>query len=450
MANLTGTLHILNLENTVNAAEAKLNEKESLQKLVLEWSDKDFSQEDEARAERSLRDLQPHSNLKEIALSHFKGSNFPSWMTDGLLQNMVTLTLSHCTKCTTLSVGQLHGLRELYIKAMQELAEWQDVECPSLRMLYVSNCPKLREVPKFIPNLRVLKIKKCDTLKALPMAPSLKFLKLIDNLALEDWQEWTGIVQDDQGNQVGQSRPNLIDLLELKMEKCPNIQALPEKFAPQRLEISGCGLITALPAPQFLQHLALKTCSNGTLVRAIPSTHSLYSLVISNISNLASFPKLPNLPGLKSLYISDCDDLTSLSEEEGSLRSLSSLKLLSIRGCGKLESLPNEGLPTGLECLIISSCRILVRLGANRTLKSLTSLKDLYVEDCPLIQSFPDEGLPSTLQHLHILGCPLLIKNCQEQDPQGTEWSKIMHVPDLQIVVTSDPDFPKKKKWSPF
>ncbi|XWS42771.1 hypothetical protein CRYUN_Cryun16bG0042900 [Craigia yunnanensis] len=78
MANITGTLHISNLENAVNAVDAKLNEMESLQKLVLEWSDKDFNQEDDVRAERGLKDLQPHSNLKELALDHFKGSNFPS------------------------------------------------------------------------------------------------------------------------------------------------------------------------------------------------------------------------------------------------------------------------------------------------------------------------------------------------------------------------------------
>ncbi|XVE62412.1 hypothetical protein DITRI_Ditri06bG0116200 [Diplodiscus trichospermus] len=154
MTDLTGTLHISNLENAVNAADAKLNEKESLQKLVLEWSDKDFNQEDEVRAERDLKDLQPHSNLEELALYHFKGSNFPSWMTDGLLQNLVRLTLSHCTKCATLSVGQLHHLRELYIKSMQELQEWQEVQCHSLARLHISNCPKLRKVPDFMPNFR--------------------------------------------------------------------------------------------------------------------------------------------------------------------------------------------------------------------------------------------------------------------------------------------------------
>ncbi|XVF06736.1 hypothetical protein REPUB_Repub06bG0076200 [Reevesia pubescens] len=453
MAYLTGTLHISNLEIAVNAAEAKLHEKESLQKLVLEWSDKDFNQEDEFRAERGLKDLQPHSNLKELALDHFKGSNFPSWMTDGLLGNLVTLTLNHCSKCRTLSVDQLPCLRELYIKGMQELEEWPEVQGPLLSRLHISNCPKLRKVPNLMPNLRALKIKKCDSLKALPMAPSLMFLILIDNLVLENWREGMCIVKDDQGNQVGQPRPTLIGLLELKMKNCPNIRALPQMFAPQKLEIGGCGLITALPVPQLaqrLQHLALETCSNGTLVRAIPSTNSLYSLVISNISNLTSFPKLPHLPGLKSLYISDCEGLISLSEEGGSLKSLSSLKLLSIRQCPKLESFPDEGLPTALECLEIGSCPILKSLGSK--LKSLHSLKDLYLEDCPLVQSFPEDGLPSSLCHLEIHGCPLLIERCQKEGGGGKEWPKIMHVADQEIdsfKQPSAPDLPKKTKWSP-
>ncbi|XVF30646.1 hypothetical protein REPUB_Repub16aG0076200 [Reevesia pubescens] len=376
-------------------------------------------------------------------------------MTEGLLENLVKLTLSHCTKCTTLSIAQLPCLRELYIKGMQELEKWPEVQCPSLCRLHISNCPKLRKVPDLMPNLRVLKIKKCDSLKALPIAHSLTFLILIDNFVLEDWGEEIVcyVAEDDQGNVVGhQPMPSLNDLLELKMENCPNIRALPQIFAPQKLEIRKCGLITALPAPQFaqrLQHLALETCSNGALVSAIPRTNSLYSLVISNISNLTSFPKLPHLPGLRSLHISDCEGLTSLSEEEGSLKTLSSLKLLSIRGCPKLESFPDEGLPTALECLEIGSCLILKSLGSNQTLKSLLSLNDLYLEDCPLIQSFPEDGLPTSLCHLKIHGCRLLIEQCQEN---GAEWQKIMHVADREIdsiKLPSAPDSSKKKKWPP-
>ncbi|KAI9187363.1 hypothetical protein LWI28_027266 [Acer negundo] len=176
---------------------------------------------------------------------------------------------------------------------------------------------------------------------------------------------------------------------------------------------------------QRLQHLALNECHDGTLVRAIPNTSSLYSLVISNISNLISFTRWPNLPGLKALYISNCKDLVSLSGE-GSLISFSSLELLSIRGCSKLESLPDEGLPAELKCL--------KSLGKKGTLKSLNSLKDLQIEDCASLLSFPEDGLPTSLQHLHIQDCPSLTQQC------GTEWTKISHIPDRET------DFIRKKE----
>ncbi|KAF2303098.1 hypothetical protein GH714_013774 [Hevea brasiliensis] len=66
MAYLRGTLHISMLENAVNSKEAKLSEKESLQKLIFKWSNGDFNSYDEAAKERILEDLLPHSNIKEL------------------------------------------------------------------------------------------------------------------------------------------------------------------------------------------------------------------------------------------------------------------------------------------------------------------------------------------------------------------------------------------------
>ncbi|XVF56731.1 hypothetical protein PTKIN_Ptkin06aG0143800 [Pterospermum kingtungense] len=429
-------LHMLKLENVVNAADSKLQQKESLQKQVLDRSGRDFNEQDEVKAEMELKDLTSQTNLEDLAIHHFIGSNFPAWMTDGLLQNLVTLFLNHCTKCKILSLGQLPFLRDFYIKGMLELEEWPEDQYTSLCTLHIINCPKLRKVPNFMSNLRVLKVKKCNSLKALPVAPSLLFLILINNPVLEDRQEGSCIPLYDQGNLVGQPRPAFVGPLELKLENCPKIQALPRLCAPQKLEISGCELVSAFSVPelaQHLQHLAVDTCSSVTLVRAIPSTNSLHSLVISNISDLISFPKLPHLPGLKALYISDCKCLTSLSEAKGSFRSLSSLQLLSIQGCPNLQSLPDENFPTALECLMIGSCPLLKSLGAKETLKSLVFLKDLYIEDCPSIKCFPEEGLPPSLHHLKIHGCPLLIDECQKEDAGATEWPKIMYVPDLEI-----------------
>ncbi|KAJ9185681.1 hypothetical protein P3X46_005281 [Hevea brasiliensis] len=450
MAHLTGTLHISNLENAVDAAEAKLNEKERLEKIVFEWTSREVSSQDEAAEETVLERLQPHSDLKELAISHYGGARFPPWMTDGQLRKLVSISLYNCTKCKVLSFDQLPSLRSLHIKKMQEL---EILQCSSLLQLRISDCNRLTELTEFLPYLRVLKIKRCASLKALPVTPSLMFLTLVDNLVLEDWQEKVLqlISRNDQGENVSQIHHSFMGLLEMKVIDCPKLEALPRVFAPQKLEISGCELLTALPPTGFsqrLQHLALDRSNNRILLRKIPETSSLYSLVISNMANVVSLPKLPHLPGLKALHIHNCDDLESLSEEEESFRSLTSLRLLSIQGCQKLLTLPNEGLPTLLECLSVSSCRKLQSLGSKETLKSLTSLKDLYIEDCPLLRSFPEDGLPTSLRHLYIEKCPELTEQCKKEG--GPEWSKIMDIHDLEIDFieeSSTPKLPKKKPW---
>ncbi|XP_059431121.1 putative disease resistance protein RGA4 [Corylus avellana] len=425
MVRLSGTLHISKLEKAVNAGAAKLNEKKSLDKLVFEWSNRVVHTQDQATENSVLERLEPHSNLKKLQILRYGGNEFPAWMREGGLQNLVSLTLNGCLKCKTLDLGdQLPNLRELYIKGMQELEKWTEVECYSLRLLKLSNCPELRELPDIFPILDYLKIKRCNSLRALPVVPYLQILILIDNLILEDWHE-VNIVMPETATR----RPSLIEVSELKVISYPKLQALPQNFNPKKLEIHGCELLTTLPPPhhaQRLEHLALDASRDGELVRAMLDPSSLHSLVISNIFSL---PKWPGLPGLKALYIRDCKHLVFLSDtEEGSLQTLTSLKLLSIRNCEKLETL-NEELPTSLECLIIASCPLLKSFSLN----NLPSLTDLYIEDCPLLQSLPKDGLPNSLQHLLIQTCPLLSQRCQKEGEGGRDWPKIEHIPDLEI-----------------
>jgi hypothetical protein len=439
MAHLSGTLHISKLEEAASAGAAKLNEKKSLHKLVFEWStDVVVNTQDEATENSVLKDLQPHSNLKELQIIRYRGNEFPAWMKEGRLRHLVSLTLNGCLKCKTLDLGdQLPNLRELCIKGMQELEKWTDVECRSLYRLIFSNCPKLRDLPSIFPNLNKLKIKSCNSLRALPVVPSLQLLKLINNLILEDLNEkvleQVEAVNDQYQRETMRDRPSFSRLATLRVKSCPKLQALPRLFSPQRLEISRCELLTTLPPPphnRCIFQLTLEGCDDGALVGAIPEISSLESLVISSISNISSLPKWPQLPGLKALYIRDCKDLVSLSNgEEGSLRTLASLYLLSIRNCEKLETLNDQELPTSLECLIIASCPLLKSF----SLKNIPSLSDLYIEDCPMLQSLPGDGLPSSLKHLQIQTCPLLSERCQKEGGGGPDWPKIEHIPDLEI-----------------
>ena len=177
MVHLTGTLCITKLENAANnAREAKLNQNESLDKLVLELSNINRSTDVEAAEETMLEDLQPHSNLKQLQICNYRGTILPVWMKNGLLQNLVTVSLKHCTNCRVFLLDRLPHLQQLYIKGMQELEEEEDEEeeeeevevlvvvgvvgLPSLDTLKISNCPKLRKLHSFFPNLRVLSIKR--------------------------------------------------------------------------------------------------------------------------------------------------------------------------------------------------------------------------------------------------------------------------------------------------
>ncbi|XP_059599213.1 putative disease resistance protein RGA3 isoform X3 [Vitis vinifera] len=424
MSYLTGMLYISKLENAVNAGEAKLNKKESLRKLVLEWSSGDDALQDEAAQLRVLEDLRPHSDLKELQIFNFRGTVFPLWMTEGQLQNLVTVSLKFCTRCRVLSLGGLPHLEKINIKGMQELEELQELgEYPSLVFLKISYCRKLMKLPSHFPNLEDLKIKDCDSLKTLAVTPLLKVLVLDDNLVLEDL------------NEVDHS---FSSLLELKINGCPKLKALPQICTPKKVEIGGCNLLEALSARDYsqqLEHLILDECEDETLVvGAIPRSTSLNSLVISNISKATCFPKWPHLPGLKALHIRHCKDLVALSQEASPFQDLTSLKLLSIQGCPKLVKLPREGLPTTLECLTLSYCTNLESLGPNDVLKSLTSLKGLHIKHCPNVHSLPEDGVSTSLQHLVIEGCPTLRE--QFRPDGGLDWPKIMRIPHIEIDST--------------
>ncbi|KAG6669459.1 hypothetical protein CIPAW_01G245800 [Carya illinoinensis] len=429
MVYLTGTLRITKLENAVNPREANLKEKKMVQKVEYMWS-KGSNVDETGDRDALLEDLQPHLNVKELVICHYRGNEFPTWMRNGLLRKLVSISLSHCTRTKILSLDKLPKLKELHLKNMQELEDWSEERYPSLQRLKIISCPKLRKLPCLFRKLDVLEIKKCESLDAIPLA-QLEDITLVDNLVLHQLPEEDIPIriQYEGGEEVSDTLASSTFCRYVKIVNCPELCKLPTELYPQRLEISGCKSLTDLSDEQHavrLEHIAL---DDETLLGMIPSTSSLISLVISNISNMSSLPKLPSLPGLKALYIRDCEDLECLFNQENTLsHSFTSLKLLSIRNCPKLEALPAEGLPDTLGLLSIASCARLKSFGPKDALKNLTSLHDLYVEDCPKLPAFSEDGLSPSLLHLCIQGCPLLTEQCRKDADL-----MLKNIPDLEF-----------------
>lgn len=475
MNRLEGMLHISKLENSGDAKEAQLQEKAGINKLILEWSEEDANNpQDRILQESILNDLEPHSGLQELHIRQYKGGRFSSWLGNGVLQNLRKISLDHCVNCKILSLGPLPHLQHLTIKGMLELEEWLEstTSYRSLNRLTISNCPKLWNLPqRSLCSLVFMKIKQCHALKALPLTPYLQFLTLINNDLLEDWSEVPMAIivdRNHEGPDVLRSPQNLqgnnnilqedrilivtkeiggledglymlasfFKLLELKMVNCLRLQNLPLSFAPQKLKISGCPLLTTLPTQQNsqrLQYLELDKFNGASLLDTMQSAPSLDALTISNVTNISSLPKLPHLPKLRSLYIHNCQNLVSLLHEDGLLTSFTSLNFLSISGCQKLLNFP-EALPASIQCLIIKSCSELKSLHAESRnyLTSLTSLQELYLEDCSKLEFLPEDGIPASLSHLRIRGCPVLTQKCKE-DVGGRYWQMISHVVDLEL-----------------
>ncbi|PHT57580.1 hypothetical protein T459_35448, partial [Capsicum annuum] len=93
-----GSLSILELQNVVDrreAQKAKMRDKKKnhVEKLSLEWSGSDA---DNSQTERDILDeLRPHTKIKEVEISGYRGTRFPNWLADdSFLKLLVQLSLS--------------------------------------------------------------------------------------------------------------------------------------------------------------------------------------------------------------------------------------------------------------------------------------------------------------------------------------------------------------------
>ncbi|KAL7222168.1 hypothetical protein ACSBR1_023974 [Camellia fascicularis] len=301
--NLQGELRIWHLErvrNPMAAKEANLVGKQNLSQLQLIWKYglAECESQENVKSKLVLEALQPHTNLKKLAIIGYKGTQFPLWMRGSDLQNVVNIRLSRCNNCLQLPpLGQLPLLQSLEIDDMEEVVECIENEYPggggfpSLEELTVRDCLKLEglsreEGRELFPRLRVIHIARCPKL-SFPHLSAPKELSLVGECTMG-------------------------------LNSISNLNSLTS------LTIRNDGETVCFPK-EFLRNLTL-----------------LESLVIVYCYELKVLPgDLASLVTLKSLKINGCPKLESLPEE--GLRGLESLQSLHIIDCCELERRCEKG-----------------------------------------------------------------------------------------------------------
>ncbi|KAJ0974659.1 hypothetical protein J5N97_016624 [Dioscorea zingiberensis] len=424
MTELQGNLCISNLENVASgedACNAKLNTKVSLTSIELVWSEKTHVVSSEGSfQEEVLRYLQPHREIKELTIKGYSGLHFPDWIGSSSLSSLHTIHLSNCKNGKFLpSLGQLPFLKYLDIGGMNSvthigqeflgsgevrgfpslneivlddlpcLEEWCIAEgegmFPCISEIQVSECPKLRELPRLPPTVTRLTLSEAGVICLPELKTSTSSAAALSSMYIHDCPNLTSL-------RTGLLSQELNSLKELTIANCEELVSLPmDCFKPlvslRNLHIYNCPKLT---------------CTFQQTKRLLPGS-------------------------LEDLRISKCNPELIISMLKCS-ESLTSLTQLNISNCSELNYFPEEELPRMLKFLVLQDCANLRLLPP---LKHVSNLESLVIKHCPLVMLPEVGGLPAKLQELHIFGCPLL-KNMFEKDG-GRERVKIAHVPKVQI-----------------
>ncbi|KAH1210607.1 hypothetical protein GLYMA_15G233400v4 [Glycine max] len=480
-----------NIENPSDALAADLKNKTRLVELEFKWNL--HRNPDDSAKERDvivIENLQPSKHLEKLSIRNYGGKQFPNWLSDNSLSNVVSLELNNCQSCQHLpSLGLLPFLKNLGISSLDgivsigadfhgnssssfpslerlkfyDMEAWEKWECeavtgafPCLQYLDISKCPKLKgDLPEQLLPLRRLGIRKCKQLEA--SAPRALELELQDFGKLQ--LDWATLKKLSMG---GHSMEALLleksdTLEELEIFCCPLLSEMFVIFCNCRMRDYGCDSLKTFPLDFFptLRTLHLSGFRNLRMITQDHTHNHLEFLKIRKCPQLESLPGSMHmqLPSLKELRIDDCPRVESFPEGglpsnlkemrlykcssglmaslKGALGDNPSLETLSIRE-QDAESFPDEGLlPLSLTCLTISGFRNLKKLDY-KGLCQLSSLKKLILENCPNLQQLPEEGLPGSISYFTIgYSCPKLKQRCQ--NPGGEDWPKIAHIPTLHI-----------------
>ncbi|KAA3472175.1 disease resistance protein RGA2-like [Gossypium australe] len=125
LSNLKGDFRLSGLGNVncQDAREAKLNEKQGIDRLVLHWS-KNFYKDSRNKEDEEwvLGSPCPPKKLEQLVIENYGGAKFFTWIADSSFKNVLSLVLRNCKNYKSLpSVARLSLLKDLSICGLDEL-----------------------------------------------------------------------------------------------------------------------------------------------------------------------------------------------------------------------------------------------------------------------------------------------------------------------------------------
>jgi hypothetical protein len=111
---------------------------------------------------------------------------------------------------------------------------------------------------------------------------------------------------------------------------------------------------------------------------------------------------------------------------------LTALESITIRDCNDLASLDGFGDFSALRKLVVANCYSFCSLPAD--LIMVGSLEKLVICGCPMMRFLPEDGLPTSVQTILLSRCHPELES-QLQRKEGAEWNKIVRVPEKKLEV---------------
>ncbi|KAK8689243.1 hypothetical protein V6N13_087965 [Hibiscus sabdariffa] len=300
----------------------------------------------------ALKEL-PSSMENLIGLSHLPLENCENLvcLPDSFckLKHLFKLCLGGCSRLEKFPeiMETMEHLRTLDLSgtALKELPSSLE-NLIGLSQLTLENCENLVCLPDSfyrLKSLRELYLGGCSRLEKLP-----EILETMEHLTTLD-------LSGTASKELSSSMENLIGLSRLTLENCGNLVCLLDSFyklkSLRELYLGGCSSLENFPEILEAMEMLRILDVSGTALKELPS--SMDNLIVLNHLRLDKCENLIHLPDNLFSAIGGAS-LTGGSEIQKYRVGLSLLKVLSLRECRRLKSLPV--LPPNLELLDAPGC----------------------------------------------------------------------------------------------